>query len=106
MSKAKKIKALYSVMRGSAELDLFSAGQLYEGASALADLFDPAANAPNFSLRIGGRPLSEWAADVAMRHQPWRLVCEEHAVPDAYEYEDEHDMEVLDRVKFLLEYSE
>jgi hypothetical protein len=106
MSQAKKVKAIYSVLRGSAELDLFTSGQLYEGAGALVALFDPAANEPNFDLRIGGRALSEWAADMAMRSHPWRLVCEEHAVPDAFEYEDEHEMEVRDRIKFLLEYSE
>lgn len=103
MSKAKKIKAIYSVMRSTAALDLFSSGELYEGAGALADLFSPAANAPCFELRIGGRALSDWATDVAMRNHPWQLVCEEHAVPDAYEYEDEHDFEVSERIKFLLE---
>jgi hypothetical protein len=103
MSKAKKVKAIYSVMRNTAALDLFSSGELYESANALADLFGPSANAPSFEMRIGGRVFSEWATDVAMRNHPWQLVCEEHAVSDSYEYEDEHDFEVSERVKFLLE---
>jgi hypothetical protein len=103
MSKAKKVKAIYSVLRNTAALDLFSSGELYEGAGALADLFNPAANALNFEMRIGGRAFSDWATDVAMRNYPWQLVCEEHAVSDTYEYEDEHDFEVSERVKFLLE---
>ena len=103
MSSAKKVKAIYSVLRSTVALNQFSSGELYEGAGALMDLFSPAANAPNFDLRVGGRPLSEWATDVAMRNHPWQLVCEEHAVPDAYEYEDEHDFEVSERVKYLLE---
>ena len=103
MSKAKKVKAIYSVMRNTAALDLFSSGELYEGASALADLFSAAANAPRFEVRVGGRVFSEWATDVAMRNYPWQLVCEEHAVSDSYEYEDEHAFEVSERVRFLLE---
>lgn len=103
MSKAKKISAIYAVMRHTPNLNAFSSGELYESAGALSELFNPAANEPNFDLRIGGRIYAEWAADEAMRTRPWRLVCEEHAVPDAYEYEDEHDMEVRDRVKYLLE---
>lgn len=103
MSKAKTVKAIYSVLRGAAALTLFGSGELYEGASALADLFDPAANAPNFDLRNGRQAFSDWDTDVAMQSQPWRLVCEEHAVSDAYDYEDERDLEVLGRVKFLLE---
>ncbi len=103
MSNAKKVKAIYSVLRSAAALEPFSSGELYESAGALTDLFSPASNAPSFELRIGGRALSDWATDVAMRNHPWQLVCEEHAVPDPYEYEDEHDFEVSERVKFLLE---
>lgn len=103
MSKAKKVKEVYAVLRGTAALGLFSSGELYEGAGALTDLFNPAANAPSFDARIGGRALSDWATDVAMRNFPWRLVCEEHAVHDVYEYEDDHDFEVSEKVKFLME---
>ncbi len=105
MSKAKKIRQVFAVLSLCAPDGFASQGQLLEDADALVELFDEPESEPQFDLRIGGMPFEQWAADVAMNNQPWKLVCEERSVKEIFELEDECYEEAFQHAKYLMEYA-
>ncbi len=105
MSKAKKVQQVFALLNANAPEGFASHGQLLSDASSLVDLFDEPSNEPNFDLRIGGRQFDQWATDVAMNSQPWRLVCEERCVMEVFEMEEERYEDSFQQAKLLMEYA-
>ena len=104
MSNAKKVLAVFALLTNSLPNSSYCQAELLEDSNSLVELFDPPSNEPQFSLRIGGRPMSEWAADIAMNHQPWSLVCQERSVKEYFEIEDECYAESFEKAKYLMVY--
>jgi hypothetical protein len=104
MSTAKKVHQVFALLANSLSDYSYSQAELLEDANSLVELFGPSSNDPQFDLRIGGRPMTEWAADIAMNQQPWRLVCQEQSVREYFEIEDECYAESFEKAKYLMEY--
>jgi len=104
MSTAKKVMQVFALLSNSLPDSTHCQAELLEDANTLVDLFADPSNEPNFELRTGGRPMSEWASDIVMNQKPWLLVSKERAVMEFYEMEDECYAESYERAKYLMEH--
>lgn len=105
MSKTKKVHQVFALLNQNAPDGYASLSQLLEDASSIVNLFEEPTNEPNFELYVGGQQFNQWATDVAMNSQPWRLVCQERSVVEAFDMEDECYAESFQRAKYLMEYA-
>jgi len=104
MSKTKKIRQVYALLNAHAPIGFRDQGQLLCNASSLVNLFEETTDEPQFELRTGGRPFDQWASDLVLKTQPWRLAHEELCGSEMFDTEDERYTETFARVKYLLEY--
>ena len=103
MNRSTQIRQVFAELRYSLG-DRVSACDALEAAASLVDLFTiEEESEPQFSLRTGGVPFSQWALDVAMSDGGWRVLRNEIAQSRDIDEQEEWEMGVYREFK---QYSE
>ena len=90
MNKARQIREVFSELRRSIG-DRASPRDLLECAASLVELFDQDEGEPNFELRTGGTPFSNWSLDAAFSDGGWRVLGFESANEEQIERDEREE---------------
>ncbi len=104
MTRSTQIREVFAELRHALG-DRISARDALEAAASLVDLFviDEDDEGPQFDLRYGGMPFSQWALDVALADGGWRVLGHELDQARVIEEQEEWEMVVHRGFKQLAE---
>lgn len=103
MTRSTQIREVFAELRNALG-DRISARDALEAAASIVDLFTiDEDDGPQFDLRYGGMPFSQWAVDVALADGGWRVLGLELDQARVIEEQEEWEMVVHRGFKQLAE---
>lgn len=103
MTRSTQIREVFAELRNTLG-DRISARDALEAAASIVDLFAiDEDDGPQFDLRYGGMPFTQWAVDVALADGGWRVLGHELDQARVIEEQEEWEMIVHRGFKQLVE---